>query len=272
MGALCRGMTNAEVVARPDPEAAGRVIVVGVGLAGLTAAIDLREAGWDASYSKRALCRRPRAYPARRGRRCRPRRGVHAEVGGESIDEQHTEIQRLLRRFGIATERRPGSTSDRVAWAAPGTRGTHDLVRRPRRAPGGTVYADYLRVGDALDRLVDDYGIDAEHPEAADRATELDVLELCRVDRRARAPSRGALRGGTGQHVAVQRGAGRPVDAVHRGAGRGRGRHPRCRLRDDACRGRQRVAPEGDRGRARSGDDPRRAGDDGAPERRRRAW
>ena len=45
---------------------------------------------------------------------------------------------------------------------------------------------------------------------------------------------------------------------------------PDVRFGDDARRGRQRVAPEGDRGRARRGRDRRRAGDCGAAARRRR--
>src|SRR5690348_12125366 len=36
-----------QVTARPDSDSAKRVLVVGAGLAGLTAALDLRDAGWD---------------------------------------------------------------------------------------------------------------------------------------------------------------------------------------------------------------------------------
>src|SRR3984893_2579755 len=39
--------TTVGVRDRPDPGAAQRVVVVGAGLAGLTAALDLRAAGWD---------------------------------------------------------------------------------------------------------------------------------------------------------------------------------------------------------------------------------
>jgi monoamine oxidase len=168
-------MTNTEVPVRPESDVSGRIVVVGAGLAGLTAALHLRDAGWDVVV----LEARPRV-----GGRVHTLHGgiggvaldagLHAEAGGESIDEQHTELQRLLRRFGIATERRPGSTSDRVARGRAGRDGHTTSFAELLSLRGGAVFADYRRVGEALDRLVDDFGIDAEHPEAADRAAELD--------------------------------------------------------------------------------------------------
>jgi len=169
-------MANAEVAARPDSEGAGqRVIVVGAGLAGLTAALNLRDTGWDVlvlEARSRVGGRVHTLHGGIDGVALDP--GLHAEAGGESIDEHHSEIQRLLRRFGIATERRPGSTSDRVGQGRARREGHTSSFVDLLSLRGGAVYADYQRVGDGLERLVDDYGIDAEHPESADRAAELD--------------------------------------------------------------------------------------------------
>ena len=101
--------TLARVKARPDAAAARRVVVVGAGLAGLTAALTLRDAGRDVVV----LEARPRV-----GGRVDTHyggvddvafdTGLRAEIGGESIDDNHTAIQQLLRRFHLNTERRGG--------------------------------------------------------------------------------------------------------------------------------------------------------------------
>ena len=88
---------------RPDLGTPGRVVVAGAGLAGLTAALDLVDAGWDAVV----LEARDRV-----GGRVHTlydpfSTGMHAEAGGESIDDNHDRLLALLARFGLATERRP---------------------------------------------------------------------------------------------------------------------------------------------------------------------
>src|SRR6202011_6049983 len=102
------------VTARPDPDAWRRVIVVGAGLAGLTAALDLRDLGWDVVV----LEARPRVggrvhtlYGQQDGVPLGA--GLHAEAGGESIDDNHNQLQAMLRRFGLATERRAQGSTDR---------------------------------------------------------------------------------------------------------------------------------------------------------------
>src|SRR4051794_8367245 len=173
--ALCRDMANVEVVARPDPAAEGRVIVVGGGLAGLSAAIELRDAGWDVLVLEARTRVGGRVHTLHGGiDGVALDSGLHAEAGGESIDGSHTEIQRLLRRFGIPTEPRPGSTSDRVGRGRAHREGRTTSFAELLSRRDGAVFADYRRVGEGLERLVEDRGIDAEHPETADHAADLD--------------------------------------------------------------------------------------------------
>src|ERR1700724_3754817 len=92
------------VTARPDPGAARRVVVVGAGLAGLTAALGLREAGWDVVVIEARPRVGGRVHTLYGGESGVPfDSGLHAEVGGESIDDNHGAIRDLLHRFGIAS-------------------------------------------------------------------------------------------------------------------------------------------------------------------------
>ena len=163
------------ITARPDPDAWRRVIVVGAGLAGLTAALDLRDAGWEVVVLEARQRVGGRVHTLHGGEDGVPfDRGLRAEVGGESIDDNHVAIQRLLRRFGIATERRPGSTTDR---AMRGLYRYHDRTytfEELSALRGGTVFTDYLRVSEELQKLTERHRVDAEHPEAADGASDLD--------------------------------------------------------------------------------------------------
>jgi monoamine oxidase len=150
---------------RPDPGARRRVVVAGAGLAGLTAALDLRHAGWDVVVVEARervggrvhTLRAPFSDP------------LHAEAGGESIDDNHDQLLALIARFGLSTERRP---SDKLADAVAWYRGRRTKVADFVQARGAAVEADYSRFGDAVDKL--GAGIDPEHPERAARAADLD--------------------------------------------------------------------------------------------------
>ena len=182
MPSMANGRVGAEVqavTARPDPGAAGRVIVVGAGLAGLTAALHLRDSGWEVILLEartRVGGRVLTLYGGENG--VALDQGLRAEAGGESIDENHTAIQRLLARFEIPTERRPGSTGDRRGHGRYLYRGQVVSVGEFMAGRDGAVLADYRRVNDEMMRLVEKHRIDAEHPERAGGAEALDALSF----------------------------------------------------------------------------------------------
>ncbi|WP_336323436.1 NAD(P)/FAD-dependent oxidoreductase [Streptomyces lavendofoliae] len=102
---LAAGVGTA-VAARPTPaRAAGatapRIAVVGAGIAGLTAALTLKDAGLN--------CTLYEARPDRVGGRMWTQRdhwayGQTSEIGGELIDTSHKKILELCRRFGLNVE------------------------------------------------------------------------------------------------------------------------------------------------------------------------
>ena len=82
---------------RPANAAAIRIVVVGAGLAGLTCAYRLKQAGYTAQVHEAA---------DRVGGRCWTLRGEFAEDqiaehGGELIDQGHTEIRQLAQELGL---------------------------------------------------------------------------------------------------------------------------------------------------------------------------
>lgn len=101
-------------------------------------------------------------------------RGLRAEMGGESIDDTHTSLRSMLARFGLSTERRPGSTTSRAMMGVFRYRGRTYTFSELAALRGGTALADYGRVGTELQRLADQHRVDPEHPERADRADQLD--------------------------------------------------------------------------------------------------
>ena len=151
--------------ASPGP----RVVVVGAGLAGLTAALDLTDAGWDVVVLEardRVGGRVHTVYDPFSS-------GLHAEAGGESIDDNHDRIQALVARFGLETERRP---PNKLLESVTYYRHRRSSIVSFLGRRNGAVLADYLRFGDALDAFA--AGIDPEHPERAPRAAALDRQTL----------------------------------------------------------------------------------------------
>ena len=154
---------------RPAEASARRVVVVGAGLAGLTTALDLVDAGWDVTVLE--------ARPQVGGRVRTVRRpfsdGLHAEAGGESIDDDHDRLQAMLRRFHISTEPRP---PDKILQGLTSWRGVRQKTSEFVAGRGGRIAADYERFYDALDELSAD--IDPQHPERLPDADRFDRRSL----------------------------------------------------------------------------------------------
>jgi len=168
-------MANITGEPRPDPDAARRVIVVGAGMAGLAAALHARDAGWSVVVLEARSRVGGRVHTQYGGAGDVPfDEGLRAELGGESIDDGHTALLGLLRRFGIPTERRPGSTSDRAGRGRYRHRGRTYTFGELMGLRRGAVLSDFLRIDDALMRLVEASHVDPEHPETARGAAELD--------------------------------------------------------------------------------------------------
>jgi monoamine oxidase len=146
-----------------------RVVVVGAGLAGLTAALDLVDNGWDVVV----LEARDRVGGRVHTVHAPFSDGLHAELGGESIDESHHALLTLVHRFGLLTERRqPQKPYDAVTYYR-GRRTRLPLFLARRR---GAVLDDILRFSDAEAALGDN--IDPSHPELAKNAERLDATSL----------------------------------------------------------------------------------------------
>jgi monoamine oxidase len=154
---------------RPDPGARARVVVIGAGLAGLTAALDLVDAGWDV-----VVCEARDRVGGRVHTVSNPfHHGLHAEAGGESIDDAHHDIRALVKRFGLRTEHRPVQKpyDATVFYRGRRTRLPAFLARRD-----GRVLRDVLRFYDAMAALAD--GMDPEYPERSPRVESLEARTL----------------------------------------------------------------------------------------------
>jgi monoamine oxidase len=146
---------------------ANRVVVIGAGLAGLTAALDLVDAGWDVVV----LEARDRV-----GGRVKTHyfdNGTHAELGGESIDVNHHDMHAMIRRFGLQMEQRaPLKPYDSTVYRG----GLRQPLATFLTGSGGRVLTDYLGFYDQLDAL--STGLDQDYPERFPNASRLDARSL----------------------------------------------------------------------------------------------
>ncbi|HEY7938203.1 MAG TPA: FAD-dependent oxidoreductase [Acidimicrobiales bacterium] len=158
----------ARTAPRPDGSAGRRVVVVGAGLSGLTCALDLVAAGWDVVV----LEARPRV-----GGRVHTLRvwdqGLHAEGGGESIDDNHHAMQALVARFGLRTEKRP---ANKILDGATFWRGRRYRTADFVAGAGGAVGSEYSAFYDAIAKAT--AGVDPAHPDQAAHAAALDRQSL----------------------------------------------------------------------------------------------
>ena len=155
---------------RRSDDADRRVLVVGAGLAGLTAALDLVDAGWEVLVLE-ARDRVGGRVHTIRGEAFT--KGLHAEAGGESIDVDHTDLLDLLDEFDLRTEDRP---ANKVLDGLTSWNGRRQTTAEFVAGRDGKVGADYERFYAALEELASE--IDPEHPETLDGAEDLDQQSL----------------------------------------------------------------------------------------------
>ena len=150
-------LTACTATPRPEASTKQKVIVVGGGLSGLTAALALRSSGWDVTV----LEARDRVGGRVHTLHSPFTDGIHVEAGGESIDDNHDQIQALARRYGLALAARPTDKLERAALSLGGTRSTLQATS----AIDPSMLSGYAAFGAGLLQLAGD--LDPTRPEAA---------------------------------------------------------------------------------------------------------
>ncbi|GAA2933140.1 NAD(P)/FAD-dependent oxidoreductase [Streptomyces enissocaesilis] len=153
---------------------APRIAVVGAGIAGLTAALTLQDAGLG--------CTLYEANPDRIGGRMWTRRdqwayGQTSEIGGELIDTSHKKILGLCRRFGLPTEDFLGggpNGAEEVLWfngsyypreqADEDFKAVFQALHRDLREAGEVKWNQSTPAGTALDNMSIHEWIDSRVP------------------------------------------------------------------------------------------------------------
>ncbi|MGZ8684268.1 MAG: flavin monoamine oxidase family protein [Solirubrobacterales bacterium] len=179
------GLGAAALTAFPgaQPHARGapgpRIVIAGGGLAGLTAAYRLRQAGHAADVHDAS---------SRLGGRCWTRRGGFVddqltERGGEFIDTGHREIRRLIRELGLALV-------DILAAEEAGTEPLHYFDGQPYTDAQAT--QDYREVRPALRRDVNAAGYPTTYRSSTARGRELDRTSVAEYIERVVPGGRGS--------------------------------------------------------------------------------
>ncbi len=166
--AASTALAACSTTARPVAATRQRVVVVGAGLSGLTAALDLRSLGWDVAVLEardRVGGRVHTLYHPFTD-------GIHVEAGGESIDANHVQIQALARHYRLPLARRPADKLETAAVWLDGRRG----VLQTESAADPAMLTGYVEFGAGLEALAGD--LDPDHPEDAARAEEWDGQTL----------------------------------------------------------------------------------------------
>ncbi len=163
--ALVGGCTTAP---RPEPATRGRIVVVGAGLSGLTAALALRAGGWEVAV----LEARDRVGGRVHTLRLPYTDQLHVEAGGESIDDNHDQIQTLARYYRLPLAHRP---ADKLENAAVYRGGRRSVLHAVAGADPAAV-AQYAAFGETLLQMAGD--LDPAHPELAPQAQLWDGQSL----------------------------------------------------------------------------------------------
>lgn len=156
----------------------GRVIVVGAGLAGLSAAWELERRGWRVEV----LEARDRV-----GGRCHTLRGFAAgqvaEAGGEYIDTTHVQMRRFAERFGLRLDdvRHSEDRYEAAAYAEGELRPYRRFAGREAAPEIERFYARALRLARGLDPA-DPAAAGAAH----DRRTVAELIDEVGIAGRAR--------------------------------------------------------------------------------------
>ena len=166
--AAAAALGGCTTTARPDQATPGRVVVVGAGLSGLSAALDLRAAGWDVVV----LEARGRVGGRVHTLHLPFTDGLHVEAGGESIDDNHDQIQALAHHYRLPLAHRPANKLETAAVYQDGKRSI--LKNFTTTDPGAL--AGYGAFGEALIRVAGD--LDPAHPELAAQAERWDEQTL----------------------------------------------------------------------------------------------
>jgi monoamine oxidase len=153
---------------RPDAATKRRAVVVGAGLSGLTTALALRASGWDVVVleARNRVGGRVHTLYGRFGD------GLHVEAGGESIDDNHVQIQAMAAHYGLPLSHRPADKLEQAAFVLGGSR----TVLQTKSTADPAMLAGYAMFGDALLTLAGD--LDPAHPELAARAAQWDHQSL----------------------------------------------------------------------------------------------
>lgn len=154
--------------ARPDASTKHRVVVVGGGLAGLSAAVALRDAEWDVVV----LEARDRVGGRVHTLYAPFTDNLHVEAGGESIDDNHNHIQALARHYNLALSHRPADKLETAAFYRAGRRSVLSAVANAD--PG--MLSGYVAFGNTLITMAGN--LDPAHPERASDAEKWDQQSL----------------------------------------------------------------------------------------------
>ena len=179
LGSMARGLPGAQAANAP------RIVVVGAGLAGLTCAYRLKQAGYAAQV-----------YEAsdRVGGRCWTIRGAFAdgqiaEHGGELIDQGHTEVRHLANELGL--------TLDNLLAAQPN--GTEDFfLFDGQRYPFAQATSDLKAIWQQIHSDASAASYPTLYTSSTQRGRELDALSIAQYIDLYVPGGRGVQPGGSG--------------------------------------------------------------------------